>query len=531
MKDSFTALPSLNKWSRGLSATCRRQCVCPYRSFMDTASKRGNVSVFRQESRGGPAYDEPRAFSNLTENSEPIPVAETERRNSAYLEDQRHGGCFQTTHARRFSLAGSEISLSELAAPPPIDTQPNDPSEFREDREPSPSRLTERLHEISLHTIDEEANGQREQQSPTIPRFATEFITVSYLLFFSILGTLARLGMQWLTFYPNVVVSTPVLWANVGGSLIMGFLVEERKFFENFMPPGQGKDQFRKTKKTIPLFIGLTTGFCGSFTSFSSFMRDAFLAISNNLPTFADQGVPMNRNGGYSFEAVLAVLICTIGLCLGALILGAHLALMLHPRLPKMSQTFVNKFMDRLCVILGWGCWVGAVMLSIWPPDRVGGPAHQASQRQELWRGQALFAISFAPLGCLARFYASLWLNGKISAFPLGTFLVNFTATALEGIFYDLQRVKIPSVGLIGGGMTSCQIFQGLQDGFCGCLSTVSTWVLEIQGLRRSHGYIYALTTTITSLSLMIAVMGSVAWSDDWSTPVCNTGYPNKVSG
>ena len=31
-----------------------------------------------------------------------------------------------------------------------------------------------------------------------------------------------------------------------------------------------------KHKKTIPLYIGLTTGFCGSFTSFSSFARAFF---------------------------------------------------------------------------------------------------------------------------------------------------------------------------------------------------------------------------------------------------------------
>jgi hypothetical protein len=42
-------------------------------------------------------------------------------------------------------------------------------------------------------------------------------------------------------------------------------------------------------KKTIPLYIGLATGFCGLFTSFSTFIRDVFLALSNEAPTIVSR--------------------------------------------------------------------------------------------------------------------------------------------------------------------------------------------------------------------------------------------------
>src|SRR5436305_11274869 len=67
--------------------------------------------------------------------------------------------------------------------------------------------------------------------------FATQLYTVSYLVLFSMLGTLARLGVQALTFYRGAPVVTSVLWANFGGSLIMGFLSEDRQLFKEEWGP------------------------------------------------------------------------------------------------------------------------------------------------------------------------------------------------------------------------------------------------------------------------------------------------------
>ena len=114
---------------------------------------------------------------------------------------------------------------------------------------------------------------------------ATELYTVSYLVLFSILGTLARLGLQWLTSYPAAPSTFPVLWPNFAGTLVMGFLAHDLRLFRQEWGHQQTdtSTSHAKVKKTIPLYIGLTTGFCGSFTSFSSFMRDVFLAFLNEL--------------------------------------------------------------------------------------------------------------------------------------------------------------------------------------------------------------------------------------------------------
>ena len=466
-------------------------------------------------------------YGNLDEIAAPSPIdSHYERRRQGYLEDED-----------RSAISPTSDNLNEVAAPSPIDTFKRQPERGHledhdsDSRSPSPGEKAEK----------EEVSPRRQRVS----RFATEIYTVSYLVLFSIIGTLARLGLQALTFYPGAPVQTGVLWANVGGSLIMGFLSEDRKLFQEEWGNSPSSKKNRRhdeeegkklrrspsagqrhaaVKKTLPLYIGLATGFCGSFTSFSSFMRDCFFALSNALhvpishPSAAPISPTLNvhRNPGYSFMALFAVLIITIGLSLGALQFGAHLALGLEPFTPSIPFLFSRKIIDRSIVFIAFGCWVGAIFMAVWPPDRPSGPVTRASWAQETWRSQALFALVFAPLGCLLRFYASLHLNGRIKSFPLGTFAVNIFGTMMEAIFLNLQRVPV-------GGMVGCQVLQGMSDGFCGCLTTVSTWVAELKALKLRHAYIYGLISVGVGLGLMVVVLGSLQWTIGFKDVLCMT--------
>lgn len=375
----------------------------------------------------------------------------------------------------------------------------------------------------------EDPQGEQDssgQEVSTVSRLATQIYAISYLIFFSFLGTLARLGLQTLTKYPGAPVF-PSVWFNFGGSLVMGFLAEDRMLFRQELgtPTYEKQIQMAKkhdeesggsdtpavdltaakkahmaTKKTIPLYIGLATGFCGSFTSFSSFIRDVFLALSNDLPQpGANTTVP--RNGGYSFMAVLAVIIMTVSASLSGLFIGAHLAIASEPIIPSLPYQFNRHVTDRLAVLLGWGCWVVALLLTAMPPS-------------DYWRGDATFALAFAPLGTLVRFYVSLWLNGRKPSFPLGTFVVNVLGTAVLGMAWDLQRVPL-------GGVIGCQVLQGIEDGFCGCLTTVSTWVSELAALRRSHSWNYGMASVLVSLGVMVAIMGGLRWTEGFAALQC----------
>lgn len=363
---------------------------------------------------------------------------------------------------------------------------------------------------------------------------ATHLFTVSYLVFFSIWGTLARLGLQSLTFYTGAPVVTGVLWANVGGCIVMGFFLEDKNIFKEEWgdakhrpPPCDEQEEqerhknHKSVKKTIPLYIGLTTGFCGCFTSFSSFIRDVFLALSNDLPDPSFEAIIVHRNGGYSFMAVVAIIIIQVSLSLSALIFGAHLALALSRVTPTVPFEFTRKYLDRICVVLAWGCWLGAVFLAIWPPDR-----HHVTEH---WRGRAVFAIVFAPLGCLFRFYVSMFLNSRLPTFPLGTFFANIFGTAILGMCFDLQHANGIGAVVAGSGLvtksirTSCQVLQGIMDGFCGSATTVSTWVSELNGLScRRSAYVYGVVSVGVALGFLVVIMGSLRWTLGFEHPVCS---------
>ena len=250
-------------------------------------------------------------------------------------------------------------------------------------------------------------------------------------------------------------------------------------------------------KKTVPLYIGMTTGFCGSLTSLSTFIRDVFLALSNDPPVpfgpyshaslFATSPAGTSApNGGFNFMAILAVLFTEIGLSLAGLMLGAHIAIFLTPWTPRLPKWWLQKVVDPLIVPLAGFSWIAFICLVILLPQE---EQNIALWSPELWRGPMLFSLVFAPVGCLARFFLSLQLNDRIASFPLGTFTANVSGVMILGMAYSLQRASISSFALGGGSFIGCQVLEGIMDGFCGCLTTVSTWVLELSDLRRRHAY------------------------------------------
>lgn len=441
----------------------------------------------------------------------------------------------------RSGMKGGEGELGEEAAMGMIATAPTG-------RLPTDEEQMRRRGRIP--TTGEPSSVQREKSAETrpSPRYAMELYTVSYLIFFSIFGTLARIGLQTLTVYPGAPVTFGVMWANVGGCLIMGFLIQDRNLFllDEWIPKKQEQDVPRNdsssqnekdqneaaeeaeklqksVKKSIPLYIGLATGFCGSFTSFSSFLRDVYFALANYPLSSITSHSP--RNGGYSFMAVLAVILTTVSLSIIALLFGAHLALALDSITPTLSFTLTRRYVDRIFAFLGWGCWLGAVFLSIWPPDRHNGINPTATQ-QDTWRGRVLFAIIFAPLGCLLRYYLSVYLNYRLPSFPLGTFVANIFGTIVLGVCFDLQHVAgiaaFPSSMSMSHLITSCQVLEGIMDGFCGCLTTVSTWVAELNGFEnRWHGYFYGVVSVGVGLAFLVVIIGSLEWTLGLEVPVC----------
>jgi CrcB protein len=480
-------------------------------------TRRDSLEIEQSDIEGHRRRESEGEEGNLTELAAPAPIdRKFRRRDSLEVQAERAWKNRQLGQPQDDS-----VFLSEVAAPAPVDTEDRRLSGDKEDRgseSPSP------------HSSPERAEDER----PPLSATATNLYIISYLILFSILGTLARLGVEAITRYPQAPFPSVVLWANVGGSLFMGFLAEDRHLFREEWSMNskhwflhrctstasgaevaqKPHNDHSKVKKTIPLFIGLATGFCGSFTSFSSFIRDSFLALANGLASpsatspFNTTPHPHPRNGGYSFEATVAILIIEVACSLCALQFGAHLALLTDPIMPTLPFKTIRRILDPLAVFLAFGCWLGAVFLSIFPPE-------------DFWRGRVSISLVFAPPGCLLRFYASKKLNARIPSFPLGTFVVNIFGTGILGMCYDLQHAR--NIGAApNGGVAACQVLEGVMEGFCGCTTTVSTWVAELTALQRRNAYIYGIASAAIALGLLVAVMGSVGWTSGFGVPICS---------
>ena len=77
---------------------------------------------------------------------------------------------------------------------------------------------------------EQRSASRREHASRALrsTRLLASIYVHAYLIFLSILGVLARLGLVALTTCPGAPLINPVVWANVAGSLLMGFLREDR---------------------------------------------------------------------------------------------------------------------------------------------------------------------------------------------------------------------------------------------------------------------------------------------------------------
>lgn len=391
-------------------------------------------------------------------------------------------------------------------------------------------------------------SSSQANQSPRMTKLETHLYTISHLIFFSFLGTLARLGLQALTTYPAAPVVTGVCWANLTGCFIMGCMEGLKGLFElekeesspaptseelgmSELGGGRAAEEGRtqqqqhetsteeedaadtqqqrsttptdnKPTRTLPIYTGLTTGLCGCMTSFSAIMRDCFLALDDTLQ---DPAAPYTS--GQEMKGALAILLLNVSLSLSGLQSGTHLASLLKRFLPRKLPR-LPVWVHGLIVAVAGTSYFAILMLLLYQP---------LSQT----KSSVYYSLLLAPPGCLLRYFVGKIPSAKNQVFPLGTFVVNFLGTALLGVFWDVG-LEVGSITLVG-----CRALQGLQDGFCGALTTVSTWVVELRLLSRRAGfgrwwaYLNACTSLAWGLGIILFVVGKCKWREGYVDKAC----------
>lgn len=127
------------------------------------------------------------------------------------------------------------------------------------------------------------------------------------------------------------------------------------------------------------------------------------------------------------------------------------------------------------------------------------------------YRHQATAALLFSYPGTLTRYLLSTQLNPRMKALPLGTFTANALGTALLGTFHVLQGKPH------GVSPTTCSLLQGLADGYCGCLTTVSTFATELVVLEEKKRWRYLVVSWVAGQLLLLVILGPSYWAGNVS--------------
>lgn len=306
------------------------------------------------------------------------------------------------------------------------------------------------------------------------------FLSYATFIPFTLFGTYVRIGIYKLSLYhPSYVTPTSTIWANITACFLMGAVHHTSTII--MMDP--------------MISTALTTGFCGACSSFSSLIVELFQHSTNQGLT--QTAFPHPSYGVAEFIAVLLLQLTASG---GGLVFG--IKLMTHV-LDRWEHRHIDmrNFMAVVGFIARCACIpiiIVILVLSI---------IYKGSSR--FWTLSPLFGI----FGSTVRWELSKQFNGKSDWFPVGTFLTNTLGTLIECVLFLLAN-GLKNGKLIVSGDEAGDILNYLMLGFCGGMTTLSTFMLEgYKAKKLRHSSFYFTLSIMVSYIFTVVIIGSYAWT------------------
>ncbi|KKA03187.1 hypothetical protein D499_0C00980 [Hanseniaspora uvarum DSM 2768] len=300
-----------------------------------------------------------------------------------------------------------------------------------------------------------------------------------------ILGNLSRLGLLKIndSYTNSYTTNSTILYANFLACIIMGFL-----------------QVFNFSGHDSNLQVCLTTGYCGTFSSFSTYIYEIFIHTVLKAHLFSNYGATVSE-----FFIVNIVELCV---SMGGLKLGLEIGNIVKSSLENKNkeerigmnlyQEVIEKagnFLKHALSILSVPLVITMLVLSI----------VYRHKYHSYWTLSSLFSI----FGAYTRYYLSK-LNGKLknkwNFFPIGTYIANFVASTLLSILLLLfQRYN--------NNFTKKLVLYSLIEGFTASMSTMSTLMNEMNKLSLFKSSAYIFISVISSYAMFIIILGSYKWT------------------
>ncbi|KAF0930131.1 hypothetical protein E2562_030303 [Oryza meyeriana var. granulata] len=356
-----------------------------------------------------------------------------------------------------------------------------------------------------METKDTNANGRASSSIKAEPyklSWMQDYASyLTHLAVFGFFGVFTRYGLQKL-FGPGCLALTsdqsPLyldLPSNMLGSFLMGwfgiiFKADIRHISDH-------------------LIVGITTGYMGSLTTFSGWNQKMVGLSSKGHWVYAVAGIVL---GMFIVNESI-----TVGTETGERLRGWILKCIRekssigskcdweHWRVDTRTKHYV---LLAVMVILLSLLWILSIVLAIVK-------VHSLADGAVLWLG-----CSVAPPGVWLRWYLARLNGGGIGIgkerhlkwLPIGTLAANVLAAAIMAALAVTAKAE--------NTKRSTTVLSGIQLGFLGCLSTVSTFAAEVYTMRRSgqivRAFVYAAATFVLSFVLGTLIYSVPVWVEHY---------------
>lgn len=332
-------------------------------------------------------------------------------------------------------------------------------------------------------TVLVQDNSRKEEKGHTKVMKFIDHVGISFgLAIGTYIGVTLRIYLSYLSQWDGIK-HFPSIWAQIIGTGLIGFFIGYRKLSQHKV-----------------IYTSLATGLCGSLTTFSSWNSEASMVLLQlNKTSFATISFSNYWTGTLG---AITVLLLGVGMPVMALLFGRNVA-QLFTSSNSTSNDSTNANMSttnkRKCIVL-----VLAIVMYIIVTCSI------VTSCVMTGNYYIMFSLLLGWPGTYIRWCLSNLDTYLKSGFPLGTFLAN----AIGSIILAGTLVARAYVAM----ETSTQwllysALSGIITGFCGSLTTVSTFASQLVKTPFRIALLYALVSLGVTQVMFTIILGTYSWT------------------